>query len=140
MVWIFADMIAIMGETTGIAGMKYMKSRMENNPEGIRILKYAFVEFSLHSFINNVLTPILLFFRDKPRLNSSTVDLERLKLLPDETFGRKYYRFLEVNVSIGISCRMFHNVFCKKSYIFGNISRMLLPIPEIWFDSLTILN
>ncbi|KAK7590366.1 hypothetical protein V9T40_001979 [Parthenolecanium corni] len=68
-----ADMIAIMGETTGIAAMKYMKTRMENDPEGIRILK------------------------NQPRINSSTVDLEKLKSLPDETLGRRYYNFLEVN-------------------------------------------
>lgn len=39
MIRLLVDMIAIMGETTGIAAMKYMKTRMENDPEGIRILK-----------------------------------------------------------------------------------------------------
>lgn len=39
MVKFLTDMIAIMGETTGMTAMKYMKSRMEDDPEGIRILK-----------------------------------------------------------------------------------------------------
>lgn len=39
-------------------------------------------------------------FREKPIINSSTVDLEELKKLPENTLGRAYIRFLEHNVII----------------------------------------
>lgn len=34
----------------------------------------------------------------KPRINSSTVDLEKLKEYPDGTLGKAYSNFLETNV------------------------------------------
>ncbi|XP_065223910.1 ubiquinone biosynthesis protein COQ4 homolog, mitochondrial [Planococcus citri] len=68
-----ADMIAIMGETTGAAAINYMHSQMSKDEEGSRIL------------------------REKPVINSSTIDLEALKSLPDNTLGRAYVRFLEKN-------------------------------------------
>lgn len=37
-------------------------------------------------------------FREAPRINSSTVDLERLKNLPEGTVGKVYHDFLEKNV------------------------------------------
>jgi len=33
-------MIATMGETTGISALKYMRDKMNNNPEGNEILQY----------------------------------------------------------------------------------------------------
>ncbi|XKL63398.1 hypothetical protein PGB90_005762 [Kerria lacca] len=62
-----------MGETTGISAMKYIKSCMENDSDGIRILS------------------------DKPRIHSSTVDFQKLKQLPEGTLGYTYFNFLERN-------------------------------------------
>lgn len=49
---------------------------MESSPEGLEILK------------------------QRPRINSRTVDLERLKTLPEGTLGKIYSNFLEKNVCI----------------------------------------
>jgi len=35
--------------------------------------------------------------REKPRINSKTIDLDRLSKLPPESFGRTYYEFLKRN-------------------------------------------
>ena len=44
--------------------------------------------------------PLLLpMIRERPKINSSTVDIEKLKSYPDGTLGREYTKFLEVNVS-----------------------------------------
>lgn len=37
--------------------------------------------------------------RERPRINSKTVDLEKLKAYPEGTFGKMYSNFLIVNVS-----------------------------------------
>lgn len=37
--------------------------------------------------------------RDRPRINSQTVDLEHLKKMPVGTLGKVYSNFLEKNVS-----------------------------------------
>lgn len=68
-----ADMIAIMGETTGIRAAQYMLNRMKEDPEGNRILS------------------------EKPRISSSTVDLLELSQLPEGTLGKKYFDFLQTN-------------------------------------------
>ncbi|XP_067012145.1 ubiquinone biosynthesis protein COQ4 homolog, mitochondrial isoform X2 [Anabrus simplex] len=68
-----ADMIAVMGETAGTSAIRYMLKKMEASPEGQEIL------------------------RKRPRINSRTVDLEKLKELPDGTLGHAYIKFLEVN-------------------------------------------
>jgi len=39
------------------------------------------------------------FHRKRPRINSSTVDLEKLRQMPDGTLGRTYIQFLDTNVS-----------------------------------------
>lgn len=41
----------------------------------------------------------LFNFRDAPRINSRTVNLEKLKSLPEGTVGKTYLNFLEKNVS-----------------------------------------
>ncbi|PSN44556.1 Ubiquinone biosynthesis protein COQ4 [Blattella germanica] len=68
-----ADMIAVMGETAGDAAIKHILQKMQNDKEGEEIL------------------------RNRPRINSSTVDLERLRKLPDGTLGRWYISFLDKN-------------------------------------------
>ena len=44
---------------------------------------------------------VLFFFvfRDKPRIGSSSINLERLRTLPDGTLGREYVRFMDYYVS-----------------------------------------
>lgn len=38
------------------------------------------------------------FSRSQPRINSSTVDLEKLKDMPENTLGYAYFKFLDTNV------------------------------------------
>lgn len=67
------DMIAILGETTGERALSYMLTKMQESLEGQEILK------------------------EKPRINSKTVDLSRLQSLPQGTVGKIYSDFLEKN-------------------------------------------
>ncbi|XP_076678741.1 ubiquinone biosynthesis protein COQ4 homolog, mitochondrial-like isoform X2 [Andrena cerasifolii] len=67
------DMIACLGETTGADALSYCHRQMLATAEGRRILA------------------------EKPRVSSSTVDLEALKRLPKGTVGRTYRQFLDVN-------------------------------------------
>ncbi|CAF0727324.1 unnamed protein product [Didymodactylos carnosus] len=64
------DMISVFGETTGSLALKYIQQKMILDPEGEQIL------------------------RDRPIINSSTVDLEQLKMLPAGTLGKEYSNFL----------------------------------------------
>ncbi|XP_060863177.1 ubiquinone biosynthesis protein COQ4 homolog, mitochondrial [Metopolophium dirhodum] len=68
-----ADMIATMGETTGTSALKYMRDKMINNPEGNEILQL------------------------QPQINTSTVDLGKLKYMPENTLGYAYFKFLDHN-------------------------------------------
>ncbi|XP_026822950.1 ubiquinone biosynthesis protein COQ4 homolog, mitochondrial isoform X2 [Rhopalosiphum maidis] len=68
-----ADMIATMGETTGTCALKYMRDKMITNPEGNEILQL------------------------QPRINTSTVDLDKLKCMPENTLGYAYFQFLNHN-------------------------------------------
>lgn len=67
------DMVAVLGETTGQKALKYMYAKMKTDVVGQEIL------------------------RDKPHINSSTVDLMYLKSLSEETFGHTYWKFLHDN-------------------------------------------
>lgn len=67
------DMIATLGETSGLGALRHMKGLMEENVEGSSILK------------------------DMPRINSRTINLGYLKNLPVNTVGNTYYTFLEKN-------------------------------------------
>lgn len=69
------DMIAVMGESTGTCALQYVYGEMSKSEEGRAILK------------------------EKPRINSSTIDLEKLKSLPEGTLGKAYSNFLEKYVS-----------------------------------------
>ncbi|KAJ9581945.1 hypothetical protein L9F63_003698 [Diploptera punctata] len=64
-----ADMIAVMGETAGENAMRYMLQKMKTDEEGREIL----------------------------RINSQTVDLEKLRTFPDGTLGKWYITFLDKN-------------------------------------------
>jgi ubiquinone biosynthesis protein COQ4 len=67
------DLVADFGETTGHLALKWMHKQMLANDEGRRVLK------------------------EKPRLRSDIVDYERLKSLPENTFGYQYSRFYTDN-------------------------------------------
>ena len=47
------------------------------------------------------LTDLCFTFRERPRIRLSTLDMARLRGLPDGSLGREYVRFLEDNVSVG---------------------------------------
>ncbi|XP_067131787.1 ubiquinone biosynthesis protein COQ4 homolog, mitochondrial [Centruroides vittatus] len=67
------DMVAVLGETTGYLALKNIHNKMLKDPEGQAIL------------------------RDKPRINSQTIDLRFLQKLPDGTLGHAYFSFLSKN-------------------------------------------
>lgn len=69
-------MVATFGETTGHFALEKMYRKMLNHPEGLQILQ------------------------ERPRINSSTVNIDKLASLPENTFGYAYYRFLKDNVSL----------------------------------------
>ncbi|RUS14829.1 ubiquinone biosynthesis protein Coq4 [Endogone sp. FLAS-F59071] len=64
-------MIAALGETTGHLFLAQMRDRMLQDPTGRRIL------------------------RERPKINSWTIDLVRLRELPDGSLGREYMRWLD---------------------------------------------
>ena len=67
------DMIAALGEATATPFfINKLRDTMLSDATGRRIL------------------------RDKPRITSTTLDIEKLKLLPDNTIGREYVRWLEI--------------------------------------------
>ena len=68
------DMIAALGETTGERTLQNILLTMKSSEEGQRILL------------------------QKPRINTRTVNIERLRQLPENTFGRAYVKFLDDNV------------------------------------------
>lgn len=67
------DMIACLGEVTGESALIYMREQMLKTEEGADIL------------------------RNRPRINSKTLDYERLSKLPDGTVGKMYSDFLIEN-------------------------------------------
>ena len=67
------DMVATLGETTGHRALLNIHRQMKEDEEGRQILK------------------------ERPRINSSTLDLPALKLLPEGTLGWSYIKFLEHN-------------------------------------------
>jgi ubiquinone biosynthesis protein COQ4 len=65
------DMIAALGETTAGSSLDRLRDRMLASPEGRQIL------------------------RDRPRVNSDTVDMNELRELPNGTFGHAYISWLD---------------------------------------------
>jgi ubiquinone biosynthesis protein COQ4 len=67
------DMVAALGEATATPFfINKLRDTMLSNPTGRRIL------------------------RDKPRITSASLDVEKLRLLPENTIGREYVRWLEI--------------------------------------------
>lgn len=72
-------MVAVFGETTGHLALKKIYENMSNDSEGRKIIE------------------------EKPRINSKTINIEKLSTLPKGTFGREYYKFLTKNVNYSIT-------------------------------------
>lgn len=66
-----SDMVAAVGETSAGPSLKRLRDRMLDSPEGRRILK------------------------ERPRINTHTVDMQKLASLPVGTFGRWYVEWLD---------------------------------------------
>ena len=64
-----ADMVAVSGEVTGKNALSYMHCQMKANPEGRLILK------------------------DRPTINTKTVDFDHLKSLAPNSLGHTYVKF-----------------------------------------------
>jgi ubiquinone biosynthesis protein COQ4 len=64
-------MVAALGETTAGSSLPRLRDLMLESPEGRGIL------------------------RDRPRVNSSTIDMNKLAEYPDGSFGRAYVTWLE---------------------------------------------
>ena len=67
------DMIAVLGESTGYFALKRIRRSMQLHPEGRKIL------------------------REKPRINTSIINVPALRELPEGTFGKEYTKFLDKN-------------------------------------------
>ncbi|VDI06634.1 ubiquinone biosynthesis protein COQ4 [Mytilus galloprovincialis] len=67
------DMISTLGETTGYFALKKMKQKMLEDPVGRQISSL------------------------RPEINTSTLSIDYLGSLPEETFGKKYWNFLSKN-------------------------------------------
>ncbi|KAI0067233.1 Coq4-domain-containing protein [Artomyces pyxidatus] len=65
------DMVAALGETTAGLALPRLRDRMLESEEGRRILK------------------------ERPRINSNTIDMNKLAQLPEGTFGHSYVTWLE---------------------------------------------
>jgi ubiquinone biosynthesis protein COQ4 len=66
------DMVAALGEATAGPFIHKLRDTMLSDPTGRRIL------------------------REKPRIRSTTLDIEKLRQLPENTIGREYVRWLEI--------------------------------------------
>lgn len=64
-------MVAALGETTAGNSLYYLREQMLESPEGRRVL------------------------RERPRVNTETVDMDKLAALPEGTFGRMYTTWLD---------------------------------------------
>ncbi|XP_046332799.1 ubiquinone biosynthesis protein COQ4 homolog, mitochondrial-like [Haliotis rufescens] len=67
------DMICALGETTGPIALRYMRQKMLADPVGRQILE------------------------EEPLITTETISVPYLKSLPDNTFGKAYWRFLDKN-------------------------------------------
>lgn len=67
------DMIACLGETSGVDALRTILQTMKESTEGMEILS------------------------ERPRINSRVIDLEALGRLPNDTFGYAYKKFLDDN-------------------------------------------
>lgn len=87
-------MIACLGETTGTEALQNVLQMMKISPEGAQILS------------------------ERPRINSSAIDLDALSRLPTGTFGYAYKKFLDDNVSDARFFFIKFNVFVIHTHTF----------------------
>ncbi|XP_068409677.1 ubiquinone biosynthesis protein COQ4 homolog, mitochondrial isoform X2 [Eschrichtius robustus] len=87
------DMVAVLGETTGCRTLKVLRDQMRRDPEGAQILQ------------------------ERPRISLSTLDLGKLRSLPEGSLGREYLRFLDVNepASAGLKADPMGSSECAQS-------------------------
>jgi ubiquinone biosynthesis protein COQ4 len=64
-------MVAALGETTAGSSLSRLRDQMLESPEGRKVLK------------------------DRPRVNSTTIDMDKLSQYPESSFGRAYVTWLE---------------------------------------------
>jgi ubiquinone biosynthesis protein COQ4 len=64
-------MVAALGETTAGPSLSRLRDRMLESPEGRKVLK------------------------DRPRVNSTTIDMDKLAKYPEGSFGQAYVTWLE---------------------------------------------
>lgn len=67
------DMIAVLSETTSGPFLSHLRTQMLSTPSGRALL------------------------RERPRITSTSINLDALQHLPENTFGRKYYEWLKRN-------------------------------------------
>ncbi|GAA5899841.1 ubiquinone biosynthesis protein COQ4 [Sporobolomyces salmoneus] len=67
------DMIAVLSETSSGPFLSHLRSKMLSTPSGRSLL------------------------RERPRITSTSINLDKLSELPPNTFGRKYYDWLKRN-------------------------------------------
>ncbi|XP_046560876.1 ubiquinone biosynthesis protein COQ4 homolog, mitochondrial-like [Haliotis rubra] len=67
------DMICALGETTGSLALRYVRQKMLSDPVGRQILE------------------------EEPLITTETISVPYLESLPDNTFGKAYWRFLDKN-------------------------------------------
>ncbi|GAA5954287.1 hypothetical protein JCM3765_005340 [Sporobolomyces pararoseus] len=67
------DMIAVLSETTSGPFLSHLRTKMLQTPSGRSLL------------------------RERPRITSTSINLDKLETLPENTFGRKYFEWLKRN-------------------------------------------
>lgn len=82
-------MVAALGETTGLFALRKMREKMLLDKTGRQIL------------------------REKPLVNSSTVNLPYLRSLPENTFGKRYTQFLDAH-HVSPDTRIEVTILCLK--------------------------
>lgn len=70
---------------------------------------------SMIVLVNKSLCLLFYFFREKPRINSETLNYSFLESLPEGTLGHAYMKFLKDNVSLTKMCDLIFqsvNIMC----------------------------
>ena len=90
--YISVESIAVFGEVTADPVLKRILHMMQKDPEGVAIL------------------------RDKPRINSSTIDLDWLASLPKDTLGKPYSGVkVLIILPVALSCSRSNNQVANTS-------------------------
>lgn len=101
------DMIACLGETTGEDALHKVIQIMRESEEGKEVLK------------------------EKPRINTKTVNLEELKSMPENSMGYHYYKFLEDNVSFHVAINGFSSILGRELVLYQLITFILYSSRKI---------